>query len=366
LPASVFETLFEKVVKKCVEAGMVGGQTQVIDGAFVEANASLDKLECKAVRQWELLRGEAKKGEVPTLISQPIPFSLVEKVVNPRKPDRSNAVYESKTDSDARLAQKAGKPFRLYYLSSMVVDTYHHVITHIQADYADQRDSLHLLPIVEKVATRLKAYNLFIKNILADGGFGSGINYAMLEAYQLMAYIPLQGSYHLVREGFTYDAIKDVYVCRQGKELIKQGIKIEKGFANAIYLAKQSECRVCPFKNVCCGNRGRKKLVVTAYRNHYQRMQQRLESRQGKRMKKRRMATVEPVFGSLLNYFGMKRANARGKQSAHKLMIMAACAYNLQKLLRGLYHPKAKSQIMILQQANMLYFVFSLVVPQPQ
>ncbi len=157
-----------------------------------------------------------------------------------------------------------------------------------------------------------------------------------------------------------------MYLCRQGKELSNQGIRLEKGFANATYLAKQGECNACPLKKVCCENRGRKKLVVTAYRNHYQRMQQRLESRRGKYMKKRRMATVEPVFGSLLNYFGMWRANARGKQAAHKMMLMAAIAYNLQKLLGGLTHPRAKSQIMVLQQDNIVYFLFFLVVPQPR
>jgi len=51
------------------------------------------------------------------------------------------------------------------------------------------------------------------------------------------------------------------------------------------------------------------------------RMQERVESKEGKRMKGQRMATVEPVFGSLLNYYGMKRVNAKGKQSAHKFML---------------------------------------------
>jgi hypothetical protein len=59
-------------------------------------------------------------------------------------------------------------------------------------------------------------------------------------------------------------------------------------------------------------------------------------------MKRRRMATVEPVFGSLLNYYGMQRTNAKGKQSAHKFMLMAACAYKLQKLLNYIQDPKTK------------------------
>jgi hypothetical protein len=366
LPVALFETLFEKIVHKCIEAGIVAGKSQAIDGAFVEANASLDKLELKSVMQWKLLQGEPTEGDASTSISQVSPFSLVEKTAKPRKPDRSNTLYQSKIDPQARLAQKAGKPFGLYYLSTMAVDTYHHVITHIQADYADERDSVHLLDLVKKVTIRLKAHGLVVKNVLADGGFGSGLNYSLLESYRLTAYIPLQGSYHPVREGFIYDAKKDVYLCRQGKQLINQGIKIQKGFANATYLAKQSECRTCPLKKTCCGCRSRKKLVVTAYRNHYQRMQERLESRKGKQMKKRRMATVEPVFGSLINYFGMKRANARGKQSAHKLMLMAACAYNRQKLLNDLKHLKPKAQVIVLQHGNILYFVYLCVVPQPR
>jgi hypothetical protein len=75
-------------------------------------------------------------------------------------------------------------------------------------------------------------------------------------------------------------------------------------------------------------------------------MQERLESRQGKHMKRRRMTTVEPVFGSLLNYYGMKRSNAKGKQAAHKIMLMTATAYNLQKLLSCFPHPKSNVQIL--------------------
>jgi hypothetical protein len=50
-------------------------------------------------------------------------------------------------------------------------------------------------------------------------------------------------------------------------------------------------------------------------------MQERVESKEGKKMIGRRMATVEPVFGSLLTYYGMKRSNAKGKQAAYKFML---------------------------------------------
>ena len=95
-------------------------------------------------------------------------------------------------------------------------------------------------------------------------------------------------------------------------------------------------------------------------------MQERIESKEGKSMKRRRMATVEPVFGSLLNYYGMKRANAKGKQAAHKIMLMAACAYNLQKLLFHIHDPKNKVQVLPSQQLLVIYFTFLCVVQQPR
>jgi transposase len=62
LPASIFESLFEKILSFYIEARMVNGQIQVIDGAFIEANASLDALERKAVLQWTLLQGESRQN----------------------------------------------------------------------------------------------------------------------------------------------------------------------------------------------------------------------------------------------------------------------------------------------------------------
>jgi hypothetical protein len=95
-------------------------------------------------------------------------------------------------------------------------------------------------------------------------------------------------------------------------------------------------------------------------------MQQRLESQEGKRMKKRRQSTVEPVFGSLINYFGIKRAPARGKDAAHKIMLAAATAYNLQKLAAFTGYPKATAQRLPLAWTDRRSLLSLLVVPQPR
>jgi len=51
-------------------------------------------------------------------------------------------------------------------------------------------------------------------------------------------------------------------------------------------------------------------------------------------MKKLRQSTVEPVFGSLIYYYGLSKIGVLGKAGAHKVMLMAAIAFNLKKYLK--------------------------------
>lgn len=55
-------------------------------------------------------------------------------------------------------------------------------------------------------------------------------------------------------------------------------------------------------------------------------------------MRRLRQRTVEPVFGSLLQHYGLRRVNTRGRSSAHKTMLLTAIAFNLKKLLK--HQPK--------------------------
>jgi hypothetical protein len=209
----------------------------MVDAAFVEANASTDSLKRKTLLEWQLLKGEGNQITPAQLSGQTSPFPSIERTEGPKSRPRNNRSHISMSDADAKLTEKKGKPSRLYYLSSIAVDTHKHVITHMQADLADERDSKHLIAIVDKLSSKLKHYGLPLQCLLADGGFGSGENYAFLEAKKIKGFISLPDSYHPVREGFNYDTTENAYVCRNKKLLYYHGIKIEKGFAWVLHNA---------------------------------------------------------------------------------------------------------------------------------
>ena len=51
-------------------------------------------------------------------------------------------------------------------------------------------------------------------------------------------------------------------------------------------------------------------------------------------MKRKRQSTVEPVFGTLTQFMGMRKVNTIGIKQANKVMHLAAVAYNLKKYLK--------------------------------
>ena len=87
-------------------------------------------------------------------------------------------------------------------------------------------------------------------------------------------------------------------------------------------------------RNLITHCRKKKKFSVTYYRDQYERNNQRLKTEKGKQAKAKRQSTVEPVFGTLTQYLGMRKVNVRGLAGANKVMLMAATAYNIKKLLK--------------------------------
>jgi hypothetical protein len=66
-------------------------------------------------------------------------------------------------------------------------------------------------------------------------------------------------------------------------------------------------------------------------------------------MKRKRSSTVEPVWGTLINFTGMKRLNARGLKAANKMLLLAATIYNLKKWLK-FTAPKTNIKVMAMAE----------------
>ena len=72
----------------------------------------------------------------------------------------------------------------------------------------------------------------------------------------------------------------------------------------------------------------------TYYREEYERNAARVTSKEGRYLKSKRQSTVEPVFGTLTQFMGLRKINTIGIRQANKVMHLSAIAYNLKKYLK--------------------------------
>ncbi len=219
----VFEQVFQCVLKQCVEAGLVSGHTQSIDSAFVKANASMDSLELKVPEQdlddylhqvRHISQGDKeprRKAQNNKAIQQQKTITASNQKLqsisrrqakwakdqdqrpgakNKGSKYTSNKTHYSPVDPDARISVKPGKARKLNYFAQMGVDDSHHVITAMQADFADQKDNQCLQSLTETMIDNLKQNGIRVENLLADAGYSSGENYAWLENQKIKSYIP--------------------------------------------------------------------------------------------------------------------------------------------------------------------------------
>ena len=174
-------------------------------------------------------------------------------------------------------------------------------------------------------------------NILADAGYSSGENYAFLEKQGLESYIPPHGTYKGGPEGLEYIEDGDYCLCSNQKKVTFRKTPIEKNRNNnkkKLYLTKPGDCKGCPQKTQCIGKAPERRITITIYKEEYERAIARVRSARGRSMKSRRQSTVEPVFGTLTLFIGMRTINTIVIQQANKVMLMAAMAYNLKKYLK--------------------------------
>ena len=200
-PESLFVTLFNKVFALCIDSGMVSGHTQAVDSAPIKVNASMESVVPKMPatpmndhlkKVSEENREITKKhgGSIsPVQISAPahelkrvekhhrnLRDSPVRLVGAAHKKARlpGNKTHYNPHDPDARISVKPGKTRKPDYHCNMAVDTAEGVISHIQADLADGRNSQYLTDIGLKVRDRLRKNELTMTDILADAGYSNG------------------------------------------------------------------------------------------------------------------------------------------------------------------------------------------------
>lgn len=342
MPEEIYEEIFNRILQMCVEAGLVEGNHQSVDSTLVKANASLERLVRKNPRLTlkeyieEIKIKNEKEGEEKEEPQTGQELKKIENHGNIKRRKLSNENYESKTDSDSRIAKKPGKPTNLYYAVHYAVDSQEKIITDVLSSHADKSDASKLIEVVERSEKRLNNFDMKIKSVGADKNYCSGENLEQLEKKKIEPYIPSQkhpnSTGKIDKKEFIYDNDKDVYICPAKKELTYRFTN-ERRKAK-VYFANKGVCQACTLKENCTTCKGQRKVQHSIYIKEYSRLDKRMNSEKGKEAMKMRKIHTEPLFAEAKLNHGLAKFSTRGLCSSQKNAYIIAGVQNLKRLMK--------------------------------
>jgi len=114
-------------------------------------------------------------------------------------------------------------------------------------------------------------------------------------------------------------------------------------------------CAECPLRSQCTTGRYRSLTQDLESDRVYKAMRERMAEPGAKERYNRRIATVEPVFGTIEEKMGYRRASSRHTDSVESEILLKVLAYNLSRLAAGLAAgPQAASSLLWIQVAGIV------------
>ena len=319
--------VFEQVVERCIDRGLVGGSGFAIDASVIKADAN---------RQRALDRDDDDDWPTPNRSTRPV-REYLEDLDEARQP----AKRISTTDPAARWTAAPGGPAFFAYSTNYLIDVDAGIIVDVEATPALRTDEVNSTrTMIDRVEER---FELKPERLIGDTAYGSAeILGWMVDEKAIEPHVPLwdkgerdDGTFS--RSDFVFDPISNTYTCPGGKELkqYRRNFKTQRsGVTKAktrIYRATRSDCDGCPLKARCCPNTFTRKVarsVHEAARDVVRRLRETAEYRQSRKDRKK----VEMLFGHLKRILKLDRLRLRGLTGASDEFLIAATAQNLRRM----------------------------------
>jgi len=338
--AEAFRFVFEQVLMRCMDEGLIGGEGFTVDASVVKADASKQKHH----------DDDDDWGSGSRAINEYLD-SLTEDGSSMQKPKKV-----SQTDPQARWTCAPGGPAYYAYSTNYLVDTEAGIIVDVEATPAHRTPEVwSAKTMIERVKDR---FGIEAKRLIGDTAYGTAefLNWMVNEA-KIEPHVPvwdrgdeIDGRFG--RSDFVFDKEKDLYTCPNGNELRRFWRTYKKprtGItkSNEIkYSSRKSDCVGCPMKEQCCANTDIRKVTRSIYepaRDVAREVQKTPAYRTTRRQRKK----VEMRFAHMKRILKMDRLRLRGLTGARDEFLLTATAQNLRRMAKYLGTGPPESRQMV-------------------
>lgn len=254
------------------------------------------------------------------------------------------------TDPDAKIMKNHSNIEPCYNVQS-VVDSKNKLI--LDYDVTNQANDVGLLkPMSDKVFQDYELNSLIEENPehviteVADAGYYKSDDLLALNSSNVKALVPKSktsnssGSSEFSKDNFTFDYIKDVYICPTGNELVfsRKSTETRNGVSNQYKIYSGTKCTSCPFLDKCTKSingpsikRNIKEDKLLEFDNQY---------KSDSSLYKLRKALVEHPFGTIKRSLGLTHVYIKGLDRVSSWTSSVFLAYNLKRVINILGIPK--------------------------
>ena len=329
--AEAFRYVFEQVLQRCIDEGLVGGEGFATDASVVKADASRQRHHEGDDDDWG--GGGRAIDEYLNALDRSVP------------PGGQPAKKVSQTDPASRWTSAPGGPAFYAYSTNYLIDTNAGIIMDVEATPANRtfevESTQHMLERVEE------RFEIKPRTLIGDTAYGTAKMLGWLvEEQAITPHVPVfdksEGKAgQFGRSDFTWEAEADGYVCPGGKSLRRNRRKFKKkrtGITKAntiIYRAAESDCRLCPLKSQCCPKEPARKIHRSVHEDARE-LVRGLTKTEAYAQSRKDRKKVEMLFAHMKRILKIDRLRLRGITGARDEFLLTATAQNLRRMAQWL------------------------------
>jgi transposase len=323
--SDLLRRVFETVVRRCMEEGLVGGEGFAVDGSLIRADANRQSgIEGD---QWVPPEKTSRAVEEYLAVLDDAAFGAATPVT-PK--------FVAPADPAARWTGANGGLAFFAYSANYLVDLDNAVIVDVEATTAiRQAEVTAAKRMIDRTADR---FDLYPARLAGDSGYGSAemlgwlVHEKGIEPHVTVFDKSARKDGTFSRQDFTYDHEGDVYRCPGGKMLTCKGTLVNDG-ATLLYRASKYDCDLCALKPRCCPKAPARKVPRSIYEGARDMARNIAKTEEGQTSRRQRKK-IEMLFAHLKRILRLDRLRLRGPNGARDEFHLAATAQNLRKLAK--------------------------------
>ena len=316
--------VFERVLRRGIEEGLVGGEGFAVDASIVKADASRWRHHDEDDDDWGNGRSRAVREYLDAL--------------DESSPTRGKSTKKvSSTDPSASWTAATGDRAFYAYSTNYLIDLKAGIVVDVKASAVSKAAEVAVTQtMLEGVE---QTFDLKPARLVGDTNYGSAALLGWLvEDKGIEPHVPVwdkskrnDGTFS--RSDFVFDAEHNEYRCPGDKRLRTSG---HIDYDDTIrYRASKRDCDRCALKPQCCPNTAVRKLSRSIHENARDVARHIASTPAYKRSEKQRKK-VEVLFAHMKRILKITRLRLRGLTGANDEFILTATAQNLRRMAKYL------------------------------